>query len=209
MIIAPYDPVSPKTDGINPDSCSNVLIEDCYIVSGDDCISLKCGWDQYGIKVGIPTKHVIIRRLTCISPDSALIALGSEMSGGVHDIRIEDTVAINTQSGIRIKTTIVFVNGSCCKDPALATGDDFYLSGLHLAWNTSNLQGSAVIPANVAQIPGLNTLSISMVRIDFRPNGLNPPHTHPRATEILVVLEVHFTLDSSPPAPVTGSSPKP
>ncbi|KAF9616126.1 hypothetical protein IFM89_028592 [Coptis chinensis] len=103
----------------------------------------------------------------------------------------------------------VFVNGSCCKDPALATGDDFYLSGLHLAGNTSNLQGSAVIPANVAQIPGLNTLSISMVRIDFRPNGLNPPHTHPRATEILVVLEVHFTLDSSPPAPVTGSSPKP
>ncbi|KAF9608347.1 hypothetical protein IFM89_009282, partial [Coptis chinensis] len=65
------------------DSCSNVLIEDCYIVLGDDCISLKSGWDQYGIKVGIPTEHVIIRRLTCISPDSALIALGSEMSGGV------------------------------------------------------------------------------------------------------------------------------
>ncbi|KAF9596732.1 hypothetical protein IFM89_012931 [Coptis chinensis] len=105
-ILAPYDPVSPNTDGINPDSSSNVLIEDCYIVSGDDCISLKSGWDQYGIKVGIPTQHVIIRRLTCISPDSALIALGSEMSGGVQDIRIEDTVAINTESGIRIKTAI-------------------------------------------------------------------------------------------------------
>ncbi|KAF9589460.1 hypothetical protein IFM89_023875 [Coptis chinensis] len=87
-------------------SCSNVLIEDCFIVSGDYCISLKSGWDQYGIKVGIPTEHVIIRRLTCISPDSALIALGSEMSGGVQDIRIEDTVVINTQSGIRIKTAI-------------------------------------------------------------------------------------------------------
>ncbi|GFY87462.1 RmlC-like cupins superfamily protein [Actinidia rufa] len=49
--------------------------------------------------------------------------------------------------------------------------------------------GSIVTPANVAQIPGLNTLGISMVRIDYAPYGQNPPHTHPRASEILVVLE--------------------
>ena len=42
---------------------------------------------------------------------------------------------------------------------------------------------------NVDQIPGLNTLGISVVRIDYAPYGQNPPHTHPRATEILVVLE--------------------
>ncbi len=42
---------------------------------------------------------------------------------------------------------------------------------------------------NVDQIPGLNTLGISLVRIDYAPYGQNPPHTHPRATEILVVLE--------------------
>ncbi|CAK9187042.1 unnamed protein product [Ilex paraguariensis] len=42
---------------------------------------------------------------------------------------------------------------------------------------------------NVEQIPGLNTLGISLARIDFGSYGLNPPHTHPRATEILVVLE--------------------
>ena len=39
------------------------------------------------------------------------------------------------------------------------------------------------------QILGLNTLGISIVRIDYAPYGQNPPHTHPRATEILVVLE--------------------
>ena len=45
-------------------------------------------------------------------------------------------------------------------------------------------------PVNVAQISGLNTLGISLVRIDYAPNGgQNPPHTHPRATEILVVAE--------------------
>jgi quercetin dioxygenase-like cupin family protein len=42
---------------------------------------------------------------------------------------------------------------------------------------------------NVDQILGLNTLGISIVRIDYAPYGQNPPHTHPRATEILVVLE--------------------
>ncbi|XP_068650272.1 probable polygalacturonase [Aristolochia californica] len=103
-ILAPV--TSKNTDGINPDSSSNVKIEDCYIVSGDDCVAIKSGWDQYGIAFGMPTEHVIIRRLTCISPFSAVIALGSEMSGGIRDVRAEDIVAIHTESGVRIKTAI-------------------------------------------------------------------------------------------------------
>ncbi|KAF3793213.1 putative polygalacturonase [Nymphaea thermarum] len=95
---------SPNTDGINPDSCSHVRIEDCYIVSGDDCIAIKSGWDQYGIAFGMPSKHIYIRRLTCISPTSAVIALGSEMSGGIRDVYAEDIVAINSETGVRIKT---------------------------------------------------------------------------------------------------------
>ncbi|KAA8539958.1 hypothetical protein F0562_026650 [Nyssa sinensis] len=103
-ILAPID--SANTDGIDPDSCTNVRIEDCFVVSGDDCIAVKSGWDQYGISFGMPTQHLIIRRFTCISPDSAVIALGSEMSGGIQDVRAEDITAINSQSGVRIKTGI-------------------------------------------------------------------------------------------------------
>uniref|UniRef100_A0A5B7B6S7 Polygalacturonase n=1 Tax=Davidia involucrata TaxID=16924 RepID=A0A5B7B6S7_DAVIN len=102
-ILAPID--SPNTDGINPDSSTNVRIEDSFVVSGDDCIAVKSGWDQYGISFGMPTQHLIIRRFTCISPDSAVIALGSEMSGGIQDVRAEDITAINSQSGVRIKTS--------------------------------------------------------------------------------------------------------
>jgi quercetin dioxygenase-like cupin family protein len=58
-----------------------------------------------------------------------------------------------------------------------------------LAGNTSNAVGSRVTTVNVAQIPGLNTLGISLVRIDYAPWGINPPHTHPRGTEILTVIE--------------------
>ncbi|XP_051151643.1 probable polygalacturonase [Andrographis paniculata] len=103
-ILAPV--TSPNTDGINPDSCTNTRIEDCYIVSGDDCIAVKSGWDEYGISFGMPTRQLVIRRLTCISPDSAVIALGSEMSGGIQDVRAEDILAINSESGVRIKTSI-------------------------------------------------------------------------------------------------------
>ncbi|KAK1304850.1 putative germin-like protein 2-1 [Acorus calamus] len=83
----------------------------------------------------------------------------------------------------------VFVNGLVCKDPKLAQADDFLFTGLDKPGNTSNPDGSKVTAISVAQIPGLNTLGISMARVDYAPYGINPPHTHPRATEILTVLE--------------------
>ena len=46
-----------------------------------------------------------------------------------------------------------------------------------------------VTPANVAQIPRLNTLGVSLAQVDYAPYGLNPPHIHPWPTEILIVLE--------------------
>ncbi|XP_077242831.1 germin-like protein subfamily 1 member 7 [Tasmannia lanceolata] len=83
----------------------------------------------------------------------------------------------------------VFVNGEVCKDPKLVQAGDFFFSGLDIPSNTTNQLGSNINLVNVAKIPGLNTLGISMVRIDYALNGLIPPHTHPRATEILVVIE--------------------
>uniref|UniRef100_A0A7N0VC13 Polygalacturonase n=1 Tax=Kalanchoe fedtschenkoi TaxID=63787 RepID=A0A7N0VC13_KALFE len=131
-IIAPVR--SPNTDGINPDSCTNTKIEDCYIVSGDDCVAVKSGWDEYGIKYGMPTRQLIVRRLTCISPYSAMIALGSEMSGGIQDVRVEDCLALNTESGVRIKTAVG--RGGFVKD--------IYVKGMRLKsmkwafWMTGN-----------------------------------------------------------------------
>ena len=60
---------------------------------------------------------------------------------------------------------------------------------MNIAGNTDNKVGSNVTTVNVDTLPGLNTLGISLARIDFAPYGENPPHIHPRGTEILVVLE--------------------
>lgn len=81
------------------------------------------------------------------------------------------------------------MNGLACKDPKTVEANDFSFSGLHLAANASNPIGSSVTPVTVSQLPGLNTLGISLVRIDYAPSGINPPHTHPRASEILTILE--------------------
>lgn len=83
----------------------------------------------------------------------------------------------------------VMVNGFACKDSKSVQASDFYYSGMHIRGNTSNAMGSSVTPAFVFQIPGINTLGISLARLDFAPWGVIPPHTHPRATEILTVLE--------------------
>ncbi|KAK6916864.1 Cupin 1 [Dillenia turbinata] len=83
----------------------------------------------------------------------------------------------------------VLVNGFACKDPQQVQAKDFFFGGLQLPGNKSNQVGSMVTPVTVAQIPGLNTLGISLARIDYAPWGINPPHTHPHGSEILTVIE--------------------
>ncbi|MED6179780.1 hypothetical protein PIB30_003996 [Stylosanthes scabra] len=100
-ILAPRD--SPNTDGIDPDSSSNVCIEDSYISTGDDLVAVKSGWDEYGIAYGRPSSDITIRRITGSSPFSG-IAVGSETSGGVENVLAEHINLFNMGVGIHIKT---------------------------------------------------------------------------------------------------------
>lgn len=81
------------------------------------------------------------------------------------------------------------MNGFACKEAAAVNPTDFFFDGLAAPGSTNNSMGSLVTAANVQKIPGLNTLGVSLSRIDYAPGGLNPPHTHPRATEMVFVLE--------------------
>lgn len=81
------------------------------------------------------------------------------------------------------------MNGYPCKEASAVKETDFFFAGLAEAGATNNSMGSLVTGANVQKIPGLNTLGVSLSRIDYAPGGLNPPHTHPRATEVVFVLE--------------------
>ncbi|CAL4952671.1 unnamed protein product [Urochloa decumbens] len=84
------------------------------------------------------------------------------------------------------------VNGFPCKRPENVTADDFFFGGLAKAGDvyTGNPTGSSTTAADVAALPGLNTLGVSMARTDYAPwGGVSRPHAHPRATEILFVAE--------------------
>ncbi|KAJ4829118.1 hypothetical protein Tsubulata_035893 [Turnera subulata] len=75
-----------------------------------------------------------------------------------------------------------------CKNSTEATTDDFVFSGMKTAGNFSET-GLATIPVNPKNFPGLNTQGMSFVRADYKAGAINPPHFHPRATEITFVLE--------------------
>lgn len=91
-------------DGIDVDSCKNVLIEGCDIETGDDAIALKSGRGMEAVRIGRPTEDVIIRNCTLSCPSYACIGIGTEMSGGVRNIRIENCKFVRAVNAIFIKS---------------------------------------------------------------------------------------------------------
>lgn len=98
-------PESPYTVGIVPDSSDHVCIEDSSISIGHDAISLKSGWDEYGIAYGRSTTNVHIRRLHLRSSSGSSIAFGSEMSGGISNVEVHQVHLYNSPTGIEFRTT--------------------------------------------------------------------------------------------------------
>jgi hypothetical protein len=94
---------TPNGDGIDPDSCQDVLIEDCDLDTGDDCITLKSGADADGLRVNKPTENIVIRRCTTRHGHGG-ITIGSETSGGIRNVWASNCDFDGTDRGIRIKT---------------------------------------------------------------------------------------------------------
>jgi cephalosporin-C deacetylase-like acetyl esterase len=93
----------PNNDGINPDSCRNVLIEDCYFDTGDDCIVLKSGMNEGGWRVGKPCENIIIRYCRTRRGHGGVV-IGSDTSGGVRNVFAHDCQFDGTDQGIRMKS---------------------------------------------------------------------------------------------------------
>lgn len=94
----------PNTDGINPSSCSNVRISDCFISVGDDCITIKSGRDFHGRDYGKACENITITNCVMLSGHGGVV-IGSEMSGGVKNVVISNCVFDGTDSGIRMKAS--------------------------------------------------------------------------------------------------------
>lgn len=73
--------------------------------TGDDCIAIKSGWDGPGVAFGVPSSNITIRGLTCAT-QSACIAVGSEMSGGVHDVFASGITCVAAGQGFNVKSAL-------------------------------------------------------------------------------------------------------
>lgn len=91
-------------DGLDLESCKNVLIEGCTFDVGDDGICIKSGKDEEGRKRGKPTENVVIRNNIVYKGHGGFV-IGSEMSGGAKNIFVYDCSFIGTDNGLRFKTT--------------------------------------------------------------------------------------------------------
>jgi polygalacturonase len=91
-------------DGIDLESCKNVLIENSVFDVGDDGLCIKSGRDEEGRKRGKPTENVIIRGCTVYAAHGGFV-IGSEMSGGARNIYVNNCTFIGTDIGLRFKTT--------------------------------------------------------------------------------------------------------
>jgi polygalacturonase len=79
----------PNNDGCNPESCRDVLIEGCTFDTGDDCIAIKSGRNADGRRLARPSENIIIRGCT-MKDGHGGVTLGSEMSGGIRNVFVED-----------------------------------------------------------------------------------------------------------------------
>ncbi len=150
-IVNPAD--SPNTDGINPESCRNVHIANCYIDVGDDCITIKSGTEEEGRDRLLPCENLTITNCTMVHGHGGVV-IGSEMSGGVRRVVISNCVFVGTDRGIRLKsrrerggvvedirvTNVVMTDVLC---PFII--NLFYGCG---AWGTAKVEDRAPWPVN-------------------------------------------------------------
>lgn len=93
----------PSGDGIDIESCKNVLIEYCTLNCGDDCFTLKAGRAEDGLRVGKPTENVVIR-YSLAQHGHGGVTCGSETAGVIKNLYVHDCVFDGTRTGIRFKT---------------------------------------------------------------------------------------------------------
>ncbi|TDH27778.1 glycoside hydrolase family 28 protein [Segetibacter sp. 3557_3] len=153
-------------DGIDLESCKNVIIENSIFDVGDDGICIKSGRDEEGRKRGKPTENVIVRNNTVYHAHGGFV-VGSEMSGGARNIFVDNCTFIGTDIGIRFKTTRgrggivekIYINNISMKDiVAEAILFDMYYAAVD----------PVVLPGEKREPPKVETQPVSEATPQFR-----------------------------------------
>jgi DNA sulfur modification protein DndE len=97
-------PAAQNSDALDLESCRHAVIRDCIFDAGDDGICLKSGKDEAGRRIGVPTEDVLVEGCTVYHAHGGF-TIGSEMSGGVRNVRVDNCTFMGTEVGLRFKST--------------------------------------------------------------------------------------------------------
>ena len=156
--------VSANGDGIDVDSCDGVTIDHCDINTGDDAISLKSGRGLAAQNLSRPTQNVVIRDCRLQSSIFAALGFGTEMSGGIRNVKIQDCVISGRQNAIFIKSRegrggymedISGENLTVLKSPTFV-GIDLMGKGI---------QATDPVPGDVEKWPLVKNISFKNIRV--------------------------------------------
>jgi polygalacturonase len=152
-------------DGIDVDSCDDVLIERCDINTGDDAISLKSGRGQSAIRNGQPTDNVTIRDCTLVSTIYAALGIGSELSGGIRNVHLENCTLSGFQNGIFFKSREGrggFIENFTGENLTVHNSPTF----LHVALLDTGIQATDPVTGNPDQWTQITNVHFTNVRVE-------------------------------------------
>ena len=94
----------PNGDGVNANSCRNMLIEHCYFQTDDDAVAIKSGMNADGRRVNKACENIVVRHIYSKGPRWGSISIGSDISGGVKNVFVQDVRFDGTLLGFQIKS---------------------------------------------------------------------------------------------------------
>jgi polygalacturonase len=151
-------------DGLDIDSCNDVVIEGCDISTGDDAIALKSGRGMEAERMGRPTADVTIRDCKLHSVIFAGLAIGSEISGGIRNIDLQNCTISGVQNAIYIKSRQgrgAFIENITAEDLVIESSPTFI--GLNLV--SSGIQATEPVPGPIYDWTAVRNLSFTNVQV--------------------------------------------
>ncbi|MDB4582395.1 glycoside hydrolase family 28 protein [Draconibacterium sp.] len=164
---------SQNGDGIDVESCKNVLVENSNFDVGDDAICIKSGKDEDGRKRGIPCENLVIRN-NIVYHGHGGVTVGSEMSGGVRNMHVSNCTFMGTDVGLRFKSNrgrggvvenIFISNVRMTEIPTNAISFNLYYGGKSVSemLEAGEKQNEAIIVPVTEETPQFKNISIKNI----------------------------------------------
>ena len=166
---------SQNGDGLDVESCKNVIVENSNFDVGDDAICIKSGKDKDGRDRGVPCENIIIRN-NIVYHGHGGVTVGSEMSGGVKNMHVSNCTFMGTDVGLRFKSNRgrggvvenIFISDIFMTDiPSQAISFNLYYGGKSIA-ETLEEGGDKIVNAKMPvdeKTPQFKNISIKNVTI--------------------------------------------